>query len=150
MPASPAHAGARARPCGARRPSAGRTRCSAQQEQELVAQNLSGRAHFAAEAVALAQEARLAIGAAVAEGRKRQRHGSDAIEMRGEFGDVAAVRPDHADRPVMLGEVIAVGEEARRRHHHCTARRNGRAVLDPDEAILDRAAVPNEWHRRAP
>src|SRR6516162_10494285 len=39
----------------------------AQQEHELVAQHVAGRAQLAAEFVGLAQKARLAIGAAVAE-----------------------------------------------------------------------------------
>jgi hypothetical protein len=120
----------------------------AQHEHELVAQHLAGRAQFAAIMVTLAQQAGLAVGAAVAEGRKHQRHRSDAVEIGHEVVDVAAVRPDHADLAT-LQQRLGILEKARGRDQHATLRQL-RTIGDMREGIADNLSALNEWHRRAP
>src|SRR5712691_2475731 len=99
-------------------------KAGANEKKELVAQHLAGGAQLAAKAMLLAQEARLAVGAAVAEAWKDQRHQREAVEMRGELGDLAVVRPQHADRRLAAGDVRHVGKESRRRDDH------GHAIRD--------------------
>src|SRR5215212_1202836 len=61
----------------------------ARHEYELVAQHLAGGAQLAVIAMPLAQQARLAVGAAVTEGREYQRDRSETTEMRHEIVDGA-------------------------------------------------------------
>src|SRR5215213_6967437 len=57
----------------------------ARHEYELVTQHLAGGAQLAVIAVPLAQQARLAVGAAVTEAREYQRDGGKATKMRHEI-----------------------------------------------------------------
>src|SRR5215831_14605193 len=88
----------------------------AEHEHELVAQHLSRGAQLAAIVEALAQEARLAVGAAVAESRKDEPDRGDPIEMGHEVVDVAAVRPDHAELARTAQERLRILQEACGRH----------------------------------
>src|SRR2546429_750589 len=85
----------------------------AQHEYELIAQHLSGSAQLAAIMMALPQHARLAVGAAVAEGRKYQSHNLKPVEIRHEIVDVAIIRPDHAGLANAPRKRLCVGEKPR-------------------------------------
>src|SRR3546814_21193836 len=67
---------------------------AAQHEQKLVAQHVADRAQLALEAVALAQQARIGIGTAVA----------DARELQGAELEVAAILVDAGRRMVAFPE----------------------------------------------
>src|SRR3981081_2819039 len=86
----------------------------AQHEHELVAQHVAGGAQFALEAMALPQQPRLAVGAAVAEGRKYQRNCREPPEIGHEIVDVAVVRPDHAGLAGALGKRFGISKKPRR------------------------------------
>src|ERR1700722_18583478 len=63
------------------------------QKMKLIAQNIAGGAQRAAKTVGLTQEARLAIGAAVAEFRKMEHYQRQVAEPRLQLRDTAVVRP---------------------------------------------------------
>src|SRR5262245_27303171 len=122
----------------------------AHQEQELVAQHLAGGAQLAAKREALAQNARLAVGAAILVRREHQRDQRKPRQVRLELGDIAAVRPDHADRILAAPELIGIGQETLCRHQDRPFLRDRLAVRNADVPILDNLSSFNEWHRRAP
>src|SRR5262245_60985114 len=66
------------------------------QEKELVAQDLAGRTQLPAKGVTLAQEPRLAVGAAVAEIWKHEGNERDPVEIGRELSDLAVVGPHDA------------------------------------------------------
>ena len=117
---------------------------------ELIAQHFAGGAQGAAKAVSLANEPRLAIGAAVAEFREMQCDQRQLAEPGCKLGDAAVVRPGYAERAVAARERIGLGEKALRRHDHRPALRHACIIGNVDIAIVDDAAAFNEWHRRAP
>src|SRR5580704_354012 len=80
----------------------------AQQELKLIAQHFAGGAQLAAKAVALAQQARLAVGAAVLELRKDQRDQPEPIDPRRELGDAAVIWPDHANRSIAFDDLARI------------------------------------------
>src|SRR5262249_47956248 len=77
-----------------------RIESGAQQEQELIAQNIACGTQLTVKTVLLAQLSRLAVGATVLEAREHQRHQRKLIEIRRELGYAAVVRPQHTGRRV--------------------------------------------------
>src|SRR5260370_33358347 len=73
-----------------------RVEACALHEDELVAQHLPGSAKFTVIAVALAQQARLAVGAAVAKTRNYQRDHRQPVEIEPERVADAVARPEYA------------------------------------------------------
>src|ERR1700747_3698092 len=69
-----------------------RVEAGALHEDELVTQHLAGGTELAVIAVALAQQPRLAVGAAVAKARKYQRNPRQPVEIGHEIVEVAVVR----------------------------------------------------------
>jgi hypothetical protein len=92
----------------------------------------------------------LAVGAAVAEARKHQRHQRQPVEPRRELRDPAIVRPQHADWRRTLRKLGRVGKKPCRRHDDRNVIGDGRVIDDAHIGISDDAAVLNERHRRAP
>src|ERR1700722_18486801 len=117
---------------------------------ELIAQHVAGGPQRAAKAVSLAQQPRLAIGAAVAEFREMQRYQRQVAEPRLELRDAAIVRPQNAERAVAPDQRVGLRQKSLRRHDDRNAIRNLRVVGNADITVLDDLAVLNEWHRRAP
>ena len=97
-----------------------------------------------------AQQARLAVGAAVAEGRKHQRDRSETIEMRHEILETAVVRPDHPELAGTAQQRLGIGEKAFGRDQHRAVTRQFGTVGDTHERIGRDSSLLNEWHRRAP
>ena len=120
------------------------------QKQQLIAQDLTRCTQLAAKLIAFAQEPRLTVGAAVAEGRKHQSNERDPVEIWSELGNLAIVRPNDAGRRLAQDEVARVGEKSRRRHDGGNAFRHRRVVEHAHEAIFDEAAGLNEPHKPAP
>ena len=127
-----------------------RIESGAQHEYELVAQHLAGGAQFAAKTVAFPQQPRLAVGAAVAEGRKHQGDHREPVEIRHEIIDVAIVRPDHAGPADPARQRLRIAEKARGRNQDRAAVRKRIVVRDVDERITGDFSALNEWHRPAP
>ena len=103
-------------------------KAGAQQKLELIAQDVAGGAQLAAEAEAFAQQARLAVGAAVAEFREHQRHQRNVIKPWRKFRDLAIVRPENANRSIALNKVARIGNETRARHDDRHAVRDRRVI----------------------
>ncbi len=122
----------------------------AQHEDELVAQHLPGGAEFAAILEALAQQPRLAVGAAVAERRKYQGHRGKPIEIGCEIVDIAVVRPDHAGLSLALQDALGILEKACCRNQNSRITGQLRTIGDMDERIVGDFSALNEWHKRAP
>src|SRR5437588_591 len=76
-------------------------------------------AAFSVIAMPLPQQARLAIGPAVAERRKHQRHRGQAVEIGHEIVEVAVVRPDHANLAGMPQDRAGILKEPRRWNQDC-------------------------------
>src|SRR5262249_53699179 len=127
-----------------------RIEAGAQHEHELVAQHLTGGAQLALIAMTLTQQARLAVGAAVAEGREYQRDQREPIEIWHEIVEVAVVRPDHADLTAALEQRLGIFEKARGGDQHRTIAWKLGAVGSMEENIGCDFSVLNEWHRPAP
>src|ERR1700720_608694 len=117
---------------------------------ELIAQNIAGGPQRAAKAVSLAQQPRLAIGAAVAEFRKMQRYQRQMTEPGLQLRDAAVVRPPNAQRAVAPDQRVRFRQKSLCRHDDRNAVRNRRVIGNADITVLDDLAVLNEWHRRAP
>jgi hypothetical protein len=122
----------------------------AQQEHELVAQHVAGGAELATIAVMLAQQPRLAVGAAVPELRKLQRDQGQPVEIRRKLRDPAAVRPRYAGRRLPARDGGSVGEKARRRNDHRHVVRDRRVVGNAHKIVIDHMARLNESHKHAP
>src|SRR5579883_3446504 len=127
-----------------------RIEAGAQHEHELIAQYLTGGAQLAVITKAFAQQPRLAVGAAVAEGRKNQRDDRKAIEKRREFVNVAVVGPDHSEFFEPVEKTLRILDEPRRRNQHGGTFRQFGAIGNVNENVGGNLAVLNEWHRPAP
>ena len=84
--------------------------------------------------MAFAQEPRLAVGAAVAEGRKHQRDRGQPIEIGHEIVEIAIVRPDHAELAGARQNGRDLRETRRRNQDRAVARQFG-AVGDMNEQV---------------
>src|SRR5215469_1563777 len=117
---------------------------------KLVAQHVAGGAQRAAKAIGFAQQPRLAIGTAVAEFRKLQRHQSEMAQPGRQFGNAAVVWPEHAKRSIAAAQRVSIGEKTLCWDDHWDALGNRLVLAEIMIAILDDLAVLNERHRRAP
>src|ERR1700681_2679110 len=122
----------------------------AQHVYELVAQHLTGGAQLALEAMALPQQPRLAVGTAVAAGRKYQRHRREPAEIGHEIVNVAVVRPDHGGPSGAERKRFGVFEKSRSRDQDGAFAGNSDLVGHMDQRIRCDFSALNEWHRRAP
>src|SRR5712671_2575104 len=122
----------------------------AQHEYELVAQHLTGGAQLAFESMALPQQPRLAVGTAVAEGRKYQRNRREPAEMGHEIVNVAVVRPDHGSPPGAARKCFGISKKSRGGDQDGALAGNIGLVGHMDQRIGCDFAAFNEWHRRAP
>src|ERR1700735_2281718 len=117
---------------------------------KLTAKHLAGAAQFTAEAIPFAQQARLAVSAAVLEFRKHERDQRKPIDKGRQLGDAAIVGPEHAQWRIAFDELVGIGEKARRRQQHRHAVRQWRVVEHAHVLVFDDLAGLNEWHKHAP
>src|SRR6185312_16657118 len=99
---------------------------------------------------ALAQQPRLAVGAPIAEGRKHQRDGGEAIEIGYDIVEVAVVRPDHAELAAAAEQGLRIFKQPCRRNENRAVAGQFGAISDMDEDVGGNSSMLNEWHRRAP
>ena len=122
----------------------------AYQEMKLVAQHVAGRAQHAAKTVGLAQQARLAVGAAVLEFRKYQHDEREVAEPRLKLRHAFVIGPGNAKRAIAANKGGGIRQKPLGRHDNRDAIRDRRLVIDADVTVFDDAAVFNELHRHAP
>src|SRR5712671_8080639 len=127
-----------------------RVEAGAQHEHELIAQHLAGGTQLALETLTLPQQPRLAVSAAVAEGRKHQGDHRKPVEIRDKVFDIAIVRPDHAGPPHTPRKTFRVLEKPRSRDQDRAIARNLGVIGHMDQRIAGNLSVFNEWHRPAP
>ena len=127
-----------------------RIEAGADEEQELIAQHVAGGAQLAAKAVALAQLPGLAVSAAVAEGRKRQRDQRQPVEPRRELGNPAVVGPQHAGRRLAAREPAASARNRAAGTMTATSSPTGASSAMRNIRVVDDPTALNERHRRAP
>ena len=119
-------------------------------ERQLVAQHVADRAQFAAEAVALAQEPRRAVGAPIREFREFERDDVEAFDIAADQrGRLIALQPE-AERRRPRQQLVAVGLPAGERDDHRAGLGQRRLVLHEQPGIVDHAGRPNERHRASP
>src|SRR5260370_14344606 len=127
-----------------------RIEAGAEHEHKLIAHPLAGRTQLALETMTLPQQPRLAVSAAVAEGRKHQGDHRKLVEIRDKVIDIAVVRPDHAGPPHTPRKSFRILEKSRSRDQDRAFARNLAVIGHMDQRIVGDLSVFNEWHRPAP
>src|SRR4029453_2136446 len=122
----------------------------AQHEDELVAQHLACGTQFAVIAMTFAQQASLAISAAIAETREHQGDHGEPVKIREEMVDIPVIGPDPAGLSGAAEQSLGVFEKPCRRNQDRAIARQLRAVGDMHENIGGYSSLLNEGHSPAP
>ena len=119
-------------------------------EQELVAQHIADRAHLALETLALAQQPRIGIRAAIGEFRELQRDEREAAKIIGRQGRRLIAFEPQAQGAAAPDQRLALRPPAGESDNDGATLGQGLAIGERDPGIRGGAAVLNERHKVSP
>ncbi len=119
-------------------------------EEELVAQHLPDRAQLALVAVALAQQARIAIGAAVGEFGKFERDQREAGDVAGDRGGMLPGLELDADRRAARQKLVLLALPPLETDDDGAGRRQSLVVGQELPVVLGELSLLNERHKASP